>query len=173
MREHTETVVEYLHQSGAEVQEIELPSSFPDIYTNGRTIMAVEAATYHQEMFANHKNQYGTEIGKLIEDGLTISATEYARTLQTRLQQYADVEPLPLFHQVDALLTPGAPGAAPHGLGCTGNPVMQALWTIMGVPTISLPTRLNKDGLPLAVQLVGPPLAEDRLLTTARWCERD
>jgi len=170
MREHTESVAERLRQAGAEVQEIELPSSFPDIYAHGRSIMAVEAAAYHQEMFAKHKKQYGTDLGELIERGLAISATEYARILQTRLQQYADVEPL--LHQVDALLTPGVPGVAPHGLANTGSPIMHGPWTFMGVPTISLPTGLNKDGLPFAVQLVGPPLAENQLLTVARWCER-
>jgi len=170
MRQHTENVVESLRQAGAEVQEIELPSSFQDIHANGRTIMAVEAATYHQDMFAKHKNQYGTEIGKLIENGLAIPTIDYVKALQRRLQQYADVKPL--LSQVDALLTPGAPGAAPYSLASTGNPVMQAPWTIMGVPTISLPTGLSKDGLPLAVQLVGPPLSEDHLLNVAQWCER-
>ena len=170
MRQHTESVVESLRQAGAEVQEIELPSSFPDIDANGRTIMAVEVATYHQEMFANHKNQYGTEIGKLIEDGLAIPTTEYVKALQRRLQQYADVESL--LHQVDVLVTPGAPSAAPYSLASTGSAVMQAPWTIMKVPTISLPTGLSEDGLPLAVQLVGPSLAEDYLLSVARWCER-
>jgi Asp-tRNA(Asn)/Glu-tRNA(Gln) amidotransferase A subunit family amidase len=30
---------------------------------------------------------------------------------------------------------------------------------------------LNAAGLPLAIQLMGPALAEDRLLAAARWCE--
>jgi len=170
MRSHMDDMVERLRHAGAEVQGIEPPCNFSEILDNGRTIMAVEAATYHQGMFIKHKDQYRTEMSKLIERGLSISAIEYAGVLETRLQQYANVNPL--LHQVDALLIPGAVGAAPHGLASTGSSVMQGPWTIMGVPTISLPTGLNKDGLPLAVQLVGHPKAEDHLLTTARWCER-
>jgi aspartyl-tRNA(Asn)/glutamyl-tRNA(Gln) amidotransferase subunit A len=170
MRSHTESVVECLRQSGAEVKDIELPSSFSDIEANGRAIIAVEAAAYHQDMFKKHKNRYGTSIGEFIQDGLSTSATECVRKLQTRLQQYADVKQI--LHKVDVLLTPGATGAAPHGLDSTGNPVMQGPWTILGVPSISLPTGLSKDGLPLGIQLVGRPKAEDRLLTVARWCER-
>ncbi|MFC2020422.1 amidase [Chloroflexota bacterium] len=170
MRKDTKSVVELLRQAGAQIREIELPSGFSDIMTNGAVIMAVEAAAYHQEMYAKHKNQYGTETKNLIEKGLNSSAIEYAKYLQVRAQQCNDIAPL--FQNVDALLTPGAPGAAPYGLTATGNPVMQGPWTIMGVPTISLPTGLNKDGLPLAIQLVGLSLAEDKLLTTARWCER-
>ncbi len=170
MRSHTEDVVKSLRQAGAEVQEMDSPCNFSEIYDNGLRIMAVEAATYHQAMFTKHKDLYRPEISRLIEQGLSISATEYARILLTRSQQYVSVKPL--LHQVDALLVPGAVGAAPYGLASTGSPVMQGPWTIMGIPTISLPTGLNKDGLPLAIQLAGYPRAEDHLLSTARWCER-
>ncbi len=57
MRSHIEGVVECLRQAGAKVQDIELPPSFSDIEANGRAIMAVEAAAYHQDMFAKYKNQ--------------------------------------------------------------------------------------------------------------------
>ena len=170
MRSHTDDIVERLRQAGAEIQGIEFPGNFSEILDNGHTIMAVEAATYHQTMFSKNKKQYRTEMSKLIEQGLSTSATEYARILEARRQQFADVKLL--LGQVDAVLTPGAVGAAPSGLTSTGNPVMQGPWTTMGVPTMSLPTGLSKDGLPLAVQLVGHPKAEEHLLTTARWCER-
>ncbi|HEY82425.1 MAG TPA: amidase [Dehalococcoidia bacterium] len=170
MRAHIDSVAEHLSRAGARVEEVTLPPSFMSIMDNARVILAVEAAAYHEEKFGKHREQYRPGIGKLIEDGLAISATEYARALETRLEQIAGA--LPLLEQVDALLTPGAPGAAPKGLASTGSPVMQAPWTIMGVPAVSLPTGLSQDGLPLAIQLAGPPLAEDRLLAVARWCER-
>ena len=170
MRSHTEEIGEHLRQAGAEVQEIELPPDFSEIFDNGRGIVAVEATAYHQDMFAKHKDEYRAEMRKLVEWGLSIPATEYAKMLQTRSQQCVSVKQV--LYQVDALLTPGAPSAAPHGLNSTGSPVMQAPWTVLGVPAISLPTGLNKDGLPLAVQLVGHAKAEDHLLAVARWCER-
>lgn len=170
MRSHTEKAVECLRQAGAKVEEIVPPPSFATVPDTGNSIMAVEAAAYHQEMFAKHKEQYRPGIRKLIEDGLTIRSTEYASALQTRLQQYADIEPI--LHQIDALLTPGTTGTAPHGLAFTGSAVMQAPWSIIGVPSISLPTGLSQSGLPLAIQLAGPPKAEDRLLAVARWCEK-
>jgi aspartyl-tRNA(Asn)/glutamyl-tRNA(Gln) amidotransferase subunit A len=170
MCSHTEKVVERLRQAGAKVEEVVLPPSFATVRDTASIINTAEAATTHQEMFARHKNKYGPKIRELIENGLTIPATEYAKALQTRLQQFTDIEPV--LHQVDALLTPGATGAAPHGLGSTGNPTMQAPWSLAGVPSLSLPTGLNKDGLPLAIQLVGLPQAEDHLLAVARWCEK-
>jgi len=170
MRERTRGVVESLQQAGAQIEEVALPSSFSEIMTDGATIMAVEAASYHQIMFDEYKSQYSPEMRQLIENGLGTSGVDYARGSQARIRQYNDLAPL--LRSVDALVTCGAPGAAPVGLTATGNPVMQGPWTIMGLPTISLPAGLNQEGLPLAVQLAGASLAEDSLLATARWCER-
>ena len=170
MQRHTEEITERLRQAGAEVEEVALPSSFAELHEINRIIMSVESAAYHQEMFAKHKDQYRPKIRGTIERGLTIPATEYAKILQARLQQRADVGSL--LCQVDALLTPGAPGTAPKDLTTTGDPVIQRPWTTIGLPSISLPTGLGQNGLPLAIQLVGAPLAEDHLLAVARWCER-
>ena len=40
-----------------------------------------------------------------------------------------------------------------------------------GVPVIALPCGLSPEGLPLGVQLVGRPFAEEGLLSAARWSE--
>ncbi len=39
-----------------------------------------------------------------------------------------------IFDRYDAILTPAVPGAAPHGLGSTGNPMFCTLWTFCGMP---------------------------------------
>ncbi|MFC2005251.1 amidase [Chloroflexota bacterium] len=170
MQHHTEEITERLCQAGARVEEVVLPSSFAELHEINRIIMSVESAAYHQKMFAKHKDQYRPKIRETIERGLAISATEYEKMLQVRLQQRAEVGSL--LRQVDVLLTPGAPGTAPKDLTTTGDPVIQRPWTTIGLPSISLPTGLGQNGLPLAIQLVGAPLAEDRLLAIARWCER-
>ena len=170
MRNHTEEVAERLLQAGAKVEEVELPSSFAATQDTCETIMAVEAAACHQEMFAEHKDQYRSGIRELIEDGMAIPSVEFAKALQQRLQQRADIEPL--LNHVDALLTPGTTGAAPCGLASTGSSVMQGPWSITGLPSISLPTGLSKDGLPLGIQLAGHSLAEDHLFAVAKWCEQ-
>ena len=143
--------------------------SFATIIDNARIIMSAETAVSHRESFAKHRDKYRDGIRKLIEEGQAIDTGEYEMALQVRLQQCSETEPL--LHQFDALITPGIPGPAPHGLSSTGSPVMQAPWSIMGIPSISLPSGLSKNGLPLAIQLAGPPGAEDRLLAVARWCE--
>ena len=69
----------------------------------------------------------------------------------------------------DAILTPAAFGTAPEGLESTGDPAFCTLWTLCGMPAISVPLMQGANGLPLGVQLVGPLYADARLLRTARW----
>ena len=72
---------------------------------------------------------------------------------------------------LDALLTPSAAGEAPEGLTSTGDPVFNRVVTWLGFPAISLPAGTGPSGLPLGVQLVGAPLAEETLLAAASWTE--
>ncbi len=46
-----------------------------------------------------------------------------------------------------------------------------SLFNVTGQPAISVPIGLGADGLPIGVQIVGRPLAEDRLLQLARQLE--
>jgi Asp-tRNA(Asn)/Glu-tRNA(Gln) amidotransferase A subunit family amidase len=170
MRHHTEEVAERLLKAGAEVAETSLPAGFESIAEAHRTIMAVEAAAYHEQAYARSRSLYRPKMSQLIEEGLVIPATVYARALERRRE--ARLEFLELFRQLDAVLTPGAVGAAPEGLGATGSPVMQTPASAFGIPAVGLPTGLSRDGLPLGVQLIGAAFAERELLAVARWCER-
>ncbi len=72
-----------------------------------------------------------------------------------------------IFDEYDAILTPAAAGIAPKGLSATGDPAFCTLWTLTGLPSLSLPLLAGEGGLPLGVQLVGAPGRDARLLRTA------
>ena len=71
----------------------------------------------------------------------------------------------------DAVLTPSATGAAPAGLDATGDPVFCRLWTLLGLPAVSLPCHTTPEGLPVGVQLVGRLAEDDALLALAQRIE--
>jgi Asp-tRNA(Asn)/Glu-tRNA(Gln) amidotransferase A subunit family amidase len=76
-----------------------------------------------------------------------------------------------LLREHDVILTPSAPGAAPHGLDSTGNPAFNKLWTLLGTPCVNVPG-LREGELPLGVQIVGR-FGRDRLtLEAALFLER-
>ncbi|MGH8745322.1 MAG: amidase family protein, partial [Burkholderiales bacterium] len=74
-----------------------------------------------------------------------------------------------IFHEMHAILTPAAVGEAPRGLESTGSPMFSTLWTLCGLPCVTVPLMRGADGMPLGVQLVGPRGDDARLLQCARW----
>jgi Asp-tRNA(Asn)/Glu-tRNA(Gln) amidotransferase A subunit family amidase len=69
----------------------------------------------------------------------------------------------------DAVLTPSAPGEAPEGLGWTGDPAFNSLWTLLHVPCVTVPVATGPKGLPLGVQ-VATGFGKDReCLTWGEW----
>jgi Asp-tRNA(Asn)/Glu-tRNA(Gln) amidotransferase A subunit family amidase len=68
--------------------------------------------------------------------------------------------------EFDACITLAALGAAPIGLGSTGNPVFAAPGSMLGVPAITLPV-LRDAGLPLGLQLMGFAHLDAMLFATA------
>jgi Asp-tRNA(Asn)/Glu-tRNA(Gln) amidotransferase A subunit family amidase len=103
-----------------------------------------------------------------LERGREVRAVDYQRALKQITPIHESF--LELFEQrYDAILTPAAPGAAPKGLASTGDPSFCTLWTLCGMPAISLPLLQSTNSLPLGVQLVGPRHGDARLLRTAKW----
>jgi Asp-tRNA(Asn)/Glu-tRNA(Gln) amidotransferase A subunit family amidase len=93
-------------------------------------------------------------------------AAAKARADQAREEQAG------LFENVDAILTLPAPGEAPLGLGFTGDPLFNRVWTILGWPCVTVPSGTGPNGLPLGAQVVGPAGTDTRTLAAAAWLER-
>jgi len=74
-----------------------------------------------------------------------------------------------VFEGLDVLLAPCVKGEAPAGLDSTGDPTFQAIWTILYVPTMSLPHHKGPNGLPVGIQLIGRRHDDQRLFACARW----
>ena len=70
-----------------------------------------------------------------------------------------------MFRATPIILQPAATGPAPEGLAWTGDASMNAPWTALGTPAISIP--LPVDGLPLGLQIVANVGEDARVLRTA------
>ncbi len=161
--------VERLGDAGAELLEVKLPEVFRVVHAAHRLIMASEAASVHGELFRERRAEYRVGIRGLVSSGLLVPAHAYVNAL--RIRGMFIQEARAMLKGVDSLLTPSAPTAAPLGLESTGDPSFNAPWSLCGFPVITVPSGLNRDGLPLGVQLTGLPFQETRLLGVAAWCE--
>jgi Asp-tRNA(Asn)/Glu-tRNA(Gln) amidotransferase A subunit family amidase len=68
----------------------------------------------------------------------------------------------------DAFITLGACGAAPVGLGTTGNTIMNVAASLLGCPALTLPL-LSDENLPLGLQLLGRTKSDAALFEAAGW----
>ena len=162
--------VDRLVAAGAEVEEVEIDFDADQALEAHRILMAVETASVHRSTFQRRPDDYSPFVRSVIEAGLLTSAVLYVQAQRVRREFCRAVGKA--LEGFDLLLTTAADAPAPpRSLATTGNPTYQAPWTMAGVPVIALPCGLSPEGLPLGVQLVGRPFAEEGLLSAARWSE--
>lgn len=166
VRSMMDDVCKKLRSRHAAIADCALPGAFAEVVPRHRVIMAVEAAAFHEDRLRQHPDDYQPQIRRLLEEGLACPAPEYVRcrSHQAKLKDQMMWDP------GDILLTPATPGPAP-ARDTTGDPAFNSPWSYLGLPTVSFPTGHFADGLPLAIQLVGQPVEESRLLAAAAWCE--
>lgn len=163
-----EGFAELMQHLGKLAEEVELFPSAVEAWDQHQTIMSAEMALNLEREYNSGRDRLSEKLRKQIEQGGEVRAIDYQRAL-------ARIDPIhesfvELFEQrSDAIITPAAPGPAPKGLDATGDPAFCTLWTLCGMPAISLPLMQAKNGLPIGVQLVGPRGGDARLLRTARW----
>jgi Asp-tRNA(Asn)/Glu-tRNA(Gln) amidotransferase A subunit family amidase len=138
--------------AGAEVKDIELPDVLEEAWRVQPIIMDYEAFRALAYEYDNHRNAIGPVLGALLDKAAIIPSEEYdaARRL-TRRARHAANELL----EGHFILTPSAPGAAPHGHLTTGPSTFNRLWTSMGTPCVNVAGINDSDGMPLGVQIVG------------------
>ncbi|HEX2227337.1 MAG TPA: amidase, partial [Candidatus Binatia bacterium] len=159
---------ELAEELGGQLEEIDLFSSASDAWELHQTIMSAEMALNLHREYEEACARLSERLRKQIEQGRQVAAIDYQRALARVAPIHESF--LELFQQrYDAILTPAASGPAPIGLDSTGDPSFCTLWTLCGMPAISLPLMQAKNGLPIGVQLVGPRGGDARLLRTARW----
>ena len=169
---HFEATCRRLVDAGFSIKSVSIMPDFDLIYERHNIIVAAEAAQTHKDWYPGNSNLYHAKTAELIERGRQIGeqALKEARQGQTSLRDSL-AEAMDK-HGIDLWLSPSAVGPAPKGLESTGDPVMNLPWTHAGVPTITLPTGFNANGLPLGLQLTGRWYGDEDLLAWALLLEQ-
>lgn len=165
-----EGFAELVQVIGERCDEIELPGIFAEGAEAHKRIMQAEMAHNLRHYYDRGADRLSEQTRALVEQGRQISATDYLSSLDWRETLYAGLEAI--FERYDAILTPATTGEAPSGLHSTGSAAFNVLWSLTGVPAVTLPLLSGANGLPVGVQLVGPRGDDGRLLRTARWLVR-
>jgi aspartyl-tRNA(Asn)/glutamyl-tRNA(Gln) amidotransferase subunit A len=166
----------HLAALGAQVREVKVPYA-GDILRMHRVIAFSEASAGHEQFLAG-----GGEIGANIRDrehaGQAVLAGEYLKAFRIRgevCREFSNV-----WRDVDVIATPTVPvppapiGTGELSTGSAGAEPTHLVYTryaapvsTLGLPALSVPCGVTPDGLPVGLQLVGPPHAEPLLFFAA------
>ncbi len=152
MQEAVESAARAAESTGARVKELELPPIIEQAAAAHRIIQDYEAFRALAFEYDHHADRLGPTLRRQLDLAAEIDADAYddaRRTTRRARQAFAD-----LLADGEVILTPSAPGAAPHGLTSTGRPIFNRLWTLLGTPCVNVPGLSDAAGLPLGVQIV-------------------
>jgi Asp-tRNA(Asn)/Glu-tRNA(Gln) amidotransferase A subunit family amidase len=156
-------------RAGAHVARLELPPEVNSAFDAHPTVMNGESAQALAWELAHHRAKLSDLLLERIDrqDLLTGEAVAAARdVLALARQAFAG-----LTGGFDAILTPSAAGEAPEGLGWTGDPAFNSLWTALRCPCVTVPAGVGPKGLPLGLQIVAPAGKDSAALRWAAWMQ--
>jgi aspartyl-tRNA(Asn)/glutamyl-tRNA(Gln) amidotransferase subunit A len=162
---------------GAEIVEVEAPLH-EHLSALASAVSAVEGATLHAHWMRTRPKDYSPQVRARIEMGFAVPARHYlaALTMRPRLvREFCDR----VFARCDALWAPALAMPVPTRAatdfgdgpdmvaGLAGLTRLTRPFNYLGLPVVAVPAGFDKRGLPIGMQLAGPPFAEARLLRIA------
>lgn len=166
-----------LERAGAQLVEVEVPD-VEVMAELSRAVVYAEATALHAPWLRERADRYTPQVRVRASTGLAIPAPIYLEALQLRLpllERFVHE----VFSRCEVLHTPTLPIPVPRreetdvGSG-------QAMWTILsrlvhctapfnylGLPAVTVPAGLDRNGLPMGAQYVARPFAEALLLRVA------
>ncbi len=188
----------WLAEAGAEIVEISLPHTkyaLPAYYIVAPAEASSNLARYDgvryglrvdgrtvQEMYENTRGEgFGREVRRRVLIGTYVLSAGYydayylkAQRVRTRIAE----DFRRAWERVDAVLTPTAPSPAfaqgekmDDPISMYLNDVFTVPASLAGLPGISVPAGLSRNGLPLGLQVVGRPFDEETVLHVAAVLE--
>lgn len=172
-----------LEAKGAIFRDVAIPdhTHFGEL---ANIVFTPEAAALHADRMTAHPGHYGVQVFARLTQGLAISAVQYRQALQLRAV-HARSMMAQTFSDCDMLFAPvlrrPVPIAAAMDVqaGSEMRSVIADLSDLtrpvsyLGFPALSVPSSFDDGGLPVALQLIGPPLSEKTLLRAGAVAERD
>lgn len=153
-----------LRRSGVAIEPIDIADMLEQLDQANITLQDYEGARAHEARVEELGDRLDQALIALVRDGLKIATSQYDAA--RRYVADCRTKMAAIFKSTPVILTPAAVGQAPLGLSTTGDPRMNAPWTALGTPAVSIPMPVV-TGLPLGLQLTADVGQDVRLLRAA------
>ena len=169
MQGAVETAAKAARAAGARIVEPAWPDLLTEAFRAHATIQDYEAYRTLAYEYDNHRDALSPILRDMLDKAAAVTADEYdaaRRTTKRARQALAE-----FMAEIDVLLTPSAPSAAP-GPDTTGPAIFNRLWTLMGTPCVNVPGLNDASGMPLGVQIVGRFGRDHEALLAGQFLEK-
>ena len=182
VRDTVAKAISALGELGASSQDVSIPLA-PKAGALTMSILSVEWSNLHRPLFEpnidelDHNNKIRFLTGSVIPAQFYYKAQKIRAVLR---QQILDA-----LEQVDVLVLPTGPVTAPpvesvpgvqskeHALtGLAGRISFTGPFNLAGTPALSVPCGFSSSGMPIGLQIVGRPFAEETVLRVAHAYEQ-
>ena len=157
-----ENAIDRLRRAGIHTQSIDIANLLNTLDAATDDIAFYEGARFHEQRWKEHGARL-LDLADMVEKGLEMPTERYERALQQIRE--ARLRLSELYRATPVILVPAATGAAPRGLSSTGDPRINAPWTGLGTPAVSIPMPVT--GLPLGLQVTANHGEDARVLRAA------
>ncbi len=163
-----------LGRQGASIEDVDAPTL--DLAGAIWVTMLSEVYEFHRETVRDQPQNFGEGIRTRIYMGALVTAADFQRGQRLRARLRREI--MALFEDVDALVFPGHASPAqrfedvPMGQIVVPGSRYTNVWNLLGLPAVVVPCGFSRDGLPVAIQIVGRPFDEATVFRIAGAYER-
>lgn len=145
---------ERLERAGVRISQISLPSGFEKLGTALDVIGDVEGLASLKHEWLHHRDDLSAGVQEKLQRAQTIKTEVYEEA--KHLARTCGAQSASLFAGATCILTPSSPGYAPLlELIDPGDSCFSKLWTILGMPSVSIPIPLPGP-LPIGLEVICP-----------------
>ncbi len=165
-------MVEIAQSLGARIVSLRVPD-VSALNSVGRVILLSEASAL-MERHLDQRQHFGSDVLALLDQGRLLAATDYINA--QRLRRVMKEEFSRIWKQVDCLMVPTTPTAAPkigeatlrfddleEDTRLATTRLVRGI-NVLGWPALSMPCGWDSLGLPLGMQIIGPSFREALIL---------
>lgn len=156
--------------AGAVLVPHEGPAALAESFQAHGPLQDYEATQALAWEYAYHRDALPPKLRAYLDMARAVTPEQYdaARRLSRRGRDAARA----FFTEVDVVVSYAAPGEAPDTLGSTGDSRFNRVWTLLGVPCVTVPLMRGPRGLPATIQIIGGFGSDEHVIAVAKGLEK-